>query len=280
MVNEAAEISVKAWRSDSLLLERYAYTSGSVEPIPKHSHEEYQFGLSVNCPGDFYYRGESLIVPTSSLTIIHSGEVHAHSDRTYLSDPANFEMLYVHPKLLQIVGSEMAEKPVSLPFFTTTFVTDEYLNRLYLALQRTIDRKNSELDRDVTLWTFLSYLIQHHASDAPSIRQLKAAHPSVMRTRDYLHAHYSSDISLDTLAAIAGLSRFHFCRLFRRELGVSPNAYQTQLRIDQSKTLLLQGLSTATVAERVGFYDQSHFGWHFKRRVGVTPSAYVRKKQQ
>jgi hypothetical protein len=48
MKNSAAEISVHAWASDGILLERYAYTSGFVEPLPKHSHEEYQFGLSFN----------------------------------------------------------------------------------------------------------------------------------------------------------------------------------------------------------------------------------------
>lgn len=41
MNNKAATISVQAWESDGILLEQYAYTSGSVEPLPKHSHEDY-----------------------------------------------------------------------------------------------------------------------------------------------------------------------------------------------------------------------------------------------
>ncbi|MBD2058167.1 hypothetical protein H6F88_19495 [Oculatella sp. FACHB-28] len=51
MKAKAADISVQAWQSDGVLLEQYCYTAGTVEPLPKHCHEEYQFGLSFDCAG-------------------------------------------------------------------------------------------------------------------------------------------------------------------------------------------------------------------------------------
>ncbi|MBI4781895.1 MAG: helix-turn-helix transcriptional regulator [Oscillatoriophycideae cyanobacterium NC_groundwater_1537_Pr4_S-0.65um_50_18] len=277
MKTKVAEISVHAWKSDGILLERYGYTSGSVEPLPKHCHEEYQFGLSFNCQGEYSYRGATHVIPMGSLSMIHSGEVHSPSDRTYLAESAQFEMIHIHPKWLQTVADEIAEKSVSLLFFSTSSLADTTLNHLFLSLQSTIYQRNSELDRDVALWMFLSYLIRHYASLTQSISPLKTAIANVMRTRDYLHAHYAEDVSLETLAAIAGLSRFHFCRVFRNVLGVTPNVYQTQLRIAEAKKLLLQGISIAAVSEMTGFYDQSHFGLYFKRLVGVTPKGYARK---
>jgi AraC-like DNA-binding protein len=277
MKNKAAEISIHAWESDGILLERYAYTSGSVEPLPRHSHEEYQFGLSFNCQGEYHYRGAYYSIPSGSLSVIHSGEIHTPSDRTCLSAPAHFAMMHINPTWLHTVAAEMAEKPVSFPFFSTTFLTDSKLNRLFLALQAALDQKKSNLEHNAALWDFLSYLIRRYASNSPSVRSLKSTHATVMLVCDYLHAHYTSDISLDTLAAIAGLSRFHFCRVFRKELGVSPSVYQTQLRIAQAKKLLLQEIPISTIATTTGFYDQSHFGWHFKRLVGVTPRRYVGK---
>ncbi|NJN86299.1 MAG: AraC family transcriptional regulator [Leptolyngbyaceae cyanobacterium SL_7_1] len=277
MNNKAAQISVQAWESDGILLEKYAYTSGSVEPLLRHSHEEYQFGLSFNCQGEYHYRGAYCFIPIGSLSVIHSGEIHAPSDRTCLTAPAHFAMMHIHPTWLHTVAAEMAEKPVSLPFFSTIFLTDSKLNRLFLALQAALDQKNSNLEHNAALWDFLSYLIRRYASNSPSVRSLKSTHAAVMLACDYLHAHYTSDISLDTLAAIAGLSRFHFCRVFRKELGVSPSVYQTQLRIAQAKKLLLQEIPISTIATMTGFYDQSHFGWHFKRQVGVTPRRYVSK---
>ncbi|PSB09638.1 hypothetical protein C7B76_25025 [filamentous cyanobacterium CCP2] len=273
MKNTAAEISVQAWESEGILLERYAYTSGAIEPLSKHSHEEYQFGLSLNCQGEYFYRGAFQAIPIGSLSVIHSGEVHSPSDRTYLPSPANFVMMHVKPTGLQSVAAEMFEKPATLPFFPTAFLTDSNLNALFLALHE----KTSKLEQDVALWDFLTYLIRHYAANCPAVHPVKSADAAVMVARDYLHTHYANDISLETLATIAGLSHFHFCRIFRKALGVSPHVYQTQLRIAQAKKLLIQRMPISMVAAMTGFYDQSHFGWHFKRYVGVTPRRYIGK---
>lgn len=277
MKSKAAEISVEAWESDGILYEQYVYTLGSVEPLPKHSHEEYQFGLSFDCQGEYHYRGAYHSIPIGSLSVIHSGEVHSPSDRSYLPAPATFWMMHIHPKWLKTVASEIAEKSTALPVFPTVFLTDSQLNRLFLNVQATAKKQIFKLEQDTVLWHFLSYLVSYHAENRPSVRPFKSAHAAVRRTRDFLHAHYASDVSLEELAAIAGLSRFHFCRVFGKEMGVSPSAYQTQLRIAHAKKLLLQGMPIATVASLTGFYDQSHFGWHFKRLVGVTPGSYVGK---
>lgn len=274
MKNKAAEIVVQAWESEGVLSERYTYTIGSVEPLPKHSHEAYQFGWSGNCQGEYYYRGAYHAIPIGSLSVIHSGEVHSPSDRTYLPVSADFEMMHIEPKWLHLVSTEMAEKPVSLPFFPSPCFTDPVLNRLFLAVQAATHQPVSNLEQEIALWQFLSYLIRHYAANRSAVASFKPAHAAVLLARDYLQAHYASNISLESLAAIAGLSRFHFCRAFHKQIGVSPSAYQTQLRIAHAKKLLVQGHSIATVATMTGFYDQSHFGWHFKRHVGVTPGAY------
>ncbi|MEO0455757.1 MAG: AraC family transcriptional regulator [Cyanobacteria bacterium P01_A01_bin.114] len=271
---EASHVSVQAWQADGVLLEQYAYTAGSVEPLPKHAHVEYQFGLSFDCPGEYFYRGARHAVPLGSLSVIHSGEVHAPSDRTCLPEPAHFCMAHIDPKWLQSAAAEMAEKPVSAPFFSATLEADPELNRLFLALQSVISLPTSKLEQDMALWDFLVYLIEHyafHRADPP----VKPAQAAVERARDYLHAYYAEDVSLAKLAAIANLSRFHFCRLFSKAVGVSSSTYQTQLRITEARRLLAQGFSIATVATTTGFYDQSHFSWHFKRQVGTTPGSYL-----
>jgi AraC-like DNA-binding protein len=276
MKKEPADVSIRAWQSNGVLRERYSYTSGAVEPIAKHSHIEYQFGLSFNCEGQYYYRGVYNSIPTCSLSIIHSGEIHAPSDRTYLEASADFEMMHISPECLRQTASEMAEKSASLPFFSTAFLTDRTLNHLFLAIT---NPEKFRLQQDVALLQFLSYLIKNHASNSPTLSPLKSTHEAIKLAREYLHAHYSNDISLSELAAIAGLSKFHFCRIFQKELGVSASVYQTQLRIAHAKKLLIQGIEIAKVAAITGFYDQSHFSWHFKRQVGVTPRKYAKKQQ-
>ncbi|MEO0768682.1 MAG: AraC family transcriptional regulator [Cyanobacteria bacterium J06649_4] len=270
----AAEISVRAYESDGLMLEQYAYTPGTVEPIPKHSHEAYQFALSFDHQGEYTYRGEKHQIPVGRLSIIHSGEVHAPSDRTSLDEPAHFAMANIHPKWLRKVFAEITDRGSYDPFFATVLPEDATLNRLFMQLSQTNFQESSQLEQDVALWNFLSYLIEQYALDVPT-KSVASARSAVMRACDYLRTHYCKDISLEDVSTIAGLSRFHFCRLFRKEMGISVSTYQMQLRVSQAKKLIINGTALSEVAIATGFYDQSHFGKHFKRYVGTTPARYV-----
>ena len=77
------------------------------------------------------------------------------------------------------------------------------------------------------------------------------------------------------LARFAGLSAFHLCRVFGETVGMTPHAYQTQVRVRHAKSLLQAGLPIALVAAEAGFYDQAHLTRHFKRIVGLTPGRYA-----
>jgi AraC-like DNA-binding protein len=86
------------------------------------------------------------------------------------------------------------------------------------------------------------------------------------------------DVDLDTLAQVAGLSKFHALRAFKRRYGLTPYAYQMCLRIRVVRALLLQGMPPAEVAAHCGFGDQSHMIRQFKRVIGVTPTRFARSK--
>jgi hypothetical protein len=92
---------VRAWLVEGLLLEHYVYPSGVVEPLPRHAHAEYQFGLSLDHAGEYRYRGARHMIPAGALSAIQSGEAHTPSDRPVLDHPAQFAMLYVQPAALQ-----------------------------------------------------------------------------------------------------------------------------------------------------------------------------------
>jgi transcriptional regulator GlxA family with amidase domain len=98
--------------------------------------------------------------------------------------------------------------------------------------------------------------------------------PAVEKALAHLHANYAEDIALDELAAAAGLSKFHFLRVFSARLGITPHRYQLLLRVVHAKDLLRDGLDLADVALRTGFFDQSHFTRCFHEIVGVTPGRY------
>ncbi|MGJ5673239.1 MAG: helix-turn-helix domain-containing protein [Nostochopsis sp.] len=271
---EAAKVTVRAWRAGGILLERYTYTPGSVEPISKHSHNEYQFGLCLDWQGEYYYRGVWHQIPIGSLSVIHPGEVHAPSEKTYVPSPAVYWMMEAVPEILQAAFLEIGEKTGGLPFFENLFISDPEVAQTYLQLHHLMEHPVSQLEQDYTLLLLFTQLLSDHAQDCVAIAPPKAARPAVMLVREFLHAHYTENISLEQLAQVAELSRFHLCRIFRKEIGVPPHVYQMQIRINQAKKLLSQGIPIAEVTSLTGFYDQSHFSLHFKRLVGVTPRNY------
>jgi AraC-like DNA-binding protein len=110
-----------------------------------------------------------------------------------------------------------------------------------------------------------------------SVGDAKCEHTRpVRRARELLRERLAEPVTLDELAAYAGLDKFHLCRAFRAQIGLPPHAYLTRLRIMRAKELLAAGEKPSEVAPQVGLYDQSQLNRHFRRIVGTTPGQYAR----
>jgi AraC-like DNA-binding protein len=91
---------------------------------------------------------------------------------------------------------------------------------------------------------------------------------------NYVDNHIDERIPLDLLARHAGVNKFQFIRLFKKQLGLAPVEFILQRKVQAAKHKLKNGTSLVSAALDTGFYDQSHFSNYFKRYVGVTPLAY------
>jgi AraC-like DNA-binding protein len=100
-------------------------------------------------------------------------------------------------------------------------------------------------------------------------------HPAVTAAQDYLRRRVHETVTLDELASISRMSRFHLARAFAARVGLPPHAYQTRLRVERAMELLRAGLRPGEVANLTGFADQSHLTRHFRRIMGVTPGEYA-----
>ena len=96
------------------------------------------------------------------------------------------------------------------------------------------------------------------------------------RAREMILDQLEGKITLDDVAQVAGLSRYHLIRSFKQAYGQTPHAFQLDQRINRAKHLLKQGNTMVDVAQQLGFADQSHFQRHFKKRHAVTPMHYQR----
>ena len=77
----------------------------------------------------------------------------------------------------------------------------------------------------------------------------------------------ATEFKLSDLAALAGISQYHFSRLFKKSVGISPQKYVIQQRVERAK-------SVTEIAFLCGFNSHSHFGKYFRQLTGFTPKQY------
>jgi transcriptional regulator GlxA family with amidase domain len=98
---------------------------------------------------------------------------------------------------------------------------------------------------------------------------------ALQRVREYIDAHLENTISIQALAAIVGLSMYHFARAFKQSAGMTPHDYLVARRVKRAQELLVDtDLPLSEIALASGFADQSHCARRFRERVGVSPSSY------
>ena len=91
----------------------------------------------------------------------------------------------------------------------------------------------------------------------------------------YIRDNLAENLSVARLASLACMSKPHFFRSFKRELGLSPVEFILQERIKMAKNLLAKGAASVSEAcYRSGFNNLTYFTLQFKRLEGITPSMF------
>ncbi|MDR2674972.1 MAG: AraC family transcriptional regulator, partial [Opitutaceae bacterium] len=99
------------------------------------------------------------------------------------------------------------------------------------------------------------------------------------RVTDWMAEHRAEPFHLDELAAQAGLSKYHFHRLFKNATGVTPLRHHTGLRMDAARRLLRETRkSILEIALETGYANPSHFTQRFRRETGLNPADYRRPR--
>jgi AraC family transcriptional regulator len=110
---------------------------------------------------------------------------------------------------------------------------------------------------------------------APSRDRMAMSPFKLRRVMDHIESKLDSKITVQELAAVAGLSTAHFARAFRHAIGEAPHHFILMRRIARVRALLRDpALSLATVSLRAGFSSHAHMTSVFRRLTGLAPAAY------
>ncbi len=127
-----------------------------------------------------------------------------------------------------------------------------------------------------------SFLTTEALAEALSVRLLRSGHPAmstgdprIARAVREMEERYAEPLTIDELAKTAGMSRYHFSRTFRRQMGKSPYQFLTATRVRRAAELLRKRRHSVTeVAFCVGIFDLGRFARAFRKEMGCAPSRY------
>ena len=124
-------------------------------------------------------------------------------------------------------------------------------------------------------WTVCGLLYQLLAMLAEVQNRPCADQGYLSKAVTYIEANYAQDLQVSQIADMLGLNRSYFCRVFKRQIGMSPQDYIVSYRLEQAEKLLIgTKLSQKEIALQVGYPDVYALSRMFKRRYGVAPGKF------
>lgn len=224
-------------------------------------------------------RSRSADAPTGAVSVLPAGSGHSWTTK----GPIDFTHIYVSPATLDRVVVEAFDRnPKAVHLADAVGREEPLLSGVMEGLRRELAEGDGapSLYLDALLDTFLLTLLRRCSNLAEvSARPRCAMAPRrLKRVLDYMEAHLAETITLDDLAETAGMSRFHFSRVFHEDTGKAPYAYLLGRRVELAKTLLREtpaGLSE--VMARTGFSSKGRFAANFRRITGRSPAQYRRE---
>lgn len=139
------------------------------------------------------------------------------------------------------------------------------------------DSLGSQLYLDSLANALAVNLLRHHATTTPQLPVYDGGLPprQLQRILDFVEAHLDQELRLEILAQLLDMSQFHFSRLFKQSLGLSPYQYLIQQRVERAKSLLkTSDRPIVDIALECGFNSHSHLSKQFRQVTGITPKAF------
>ncbi|CAI2048213.1 L-rhamnose operon regulatory protein rhaS [Serratia quinivorans] len=190
----------------------------------------------------------------------------------------SFVHLYCTDRHLRQVAEQTWDRsPAAINLESCAFGEDPQITLLYrqFLLNCNWQERSNQLALSSATTLLMSHLIQRYSQLQWALPQVRGGlAPAVARrVKEYIEQHLDQPLLLADLAAQAGLSEFHFARMFKHETGLAPHQFVMRARLQQAEKLLRHSLLPLTqIALECGFSSSSHFSNRFKAVYGFAPT--------
>lgn len=263
-------------QSEDWTVAEYLCTQGPQDKATEELH--HGFSMAAVLQGSFRYRSErstSLMIPGSFLLGNHGacfecGHEHSRGDRC----------IAVH--LTPHFFSEIAASSAGSNRYRFDRGMLPQQQRLIATLARIESGLawSTPLGAEESIVSMTEAILLCLSGHRPSIHPLKAREARRMsEAAEYINHYSREDLRLDTLAVVAGMSKYHFLRSFRKTFQITPHRYLLSVRMRRVAQRLLKSTAPVTdIALGEGFGDLSSFNAHFRAHFGMAPRRFRESK--
>ncbi|MCB1431322.1 MAG: helix-turn-helix transcriptional regulator [Alphaproteobacteria bacterium] len=201
----------------------------------------------------------------------------AHQSNVWKWNAATEEAhVFLDPCLVQRVADEVGFGRPEL--LNHCAVDDDLVRSIVMEMADELDHEDqsSRIMIETGSHYLAHHLLRRYCAKPTGARRTYGLASSKIRMLEAFAAErLNTAIGLADLAAVAGLSSYHFARSFKSATGETPHAWLTRKRMERARDLLkTTSASMLDIAGQVGFESQSHFGYVFRKWSGMTPSGF------
>ena len=249
--------------------------------MPLHWHNEWEILRILDGTMQISLDEEHYSMSEGDALLIRGGMLHGGEPDGCIYECLVFDLYGIFRSLEMV-------KPYLRPFYRQTCLPKNFypigINTEPLAIMEELLSVFSsgsdcpELDTVAGLIRLFSWIRNHGEFETLSCPEAVTRSTDRLKpVLEYIESHYETAITLNDMAAVAGMNPKYFCRIFRSLTHHSPVDYLNFYRIEQAANLLdSTDLSITEAGNRCGFYDSSYFTKVFKKYKGVTPAFYRR----
>lgn len=239
---------------------------------------DFDLWLALGGEGEFYIKDQSVPISRGSCFIMRPGKIYSLLDAFHLGKKkatSGLYHIYVHFNLFDKSGNITKEAPPDLPEVCHL----QQLSFIEGLLTRAVDNfkirtEKNMRDADFWLTAALDEIIRQSSTTSMSGTDLLHAQ-IVDKVCALIDEAPGKDFRVDDLARTNGYSLEHFCRIFKKTKGISPNQYIVQSRLEFAKSLLLtSSMTVSEIAAVSGYNDVYFFSRQFSEKNGLPPSKF------
>ena len=264
--------------------EYFHYIDRSATEIDYHNHDFYEIYFFISGNVTYMIEGKSYKLKSGDILLVHNNELH--KPVVQQGDVYERIVVWVNPEFLKkqsIYGTNLSlcfqsysqgKNNLLRPNPESLHTLRDIINKFENACNSV--SYGSDILKDLYLMEFIVFINKHYLeSFGDRIHDIEYDE-KVNNIIHYINENLYSDLSLDSLAKIFYLSKYHLLREFKKHSGYTVHQYIHQKRLIMAKSLLKDGLTVTEVCNRCGFGDYSNFIRAFKKAFGASPKTFFK----